>query len=236
MHTLRGRTGAATSLASRPKSDILGWASAREWTEEGGWVLNFCDFRSGQQVGEVRIENVDIYEVRGMSFNSDGTRLALAGDFAPRELDAKSGLQVRRYDEGPPGHVLAVAYTPDGRYLATGHGLPHTWGPGGTGVWDTLSGHCVLTCKEQPRGVTAVVFSFDRKRLVAGGGDGMITIWDLGTGQETLRLRGHTGPITSLAFSPDGCQLASASEDGTAKLWDARPLDAEPTMTGQTRH
>jgi WD40 repeat protein len=239
IHTFRGKTRAVTSLAFRPQSGELAWASvgppispdpsdqriselAKRTFGSPAWdtaFLSFCDFRSGQQSRE--IERQSSLEILGMAFNGSGTQLALAGQLdGPIVLDAESGSEMRRYGD-QCGIVVSVAFSPDGRYLASGSGDEFYLSAGELKVWDALRGQCVLTRKEQTRGVPALVFSLDGKRLATGGGDGLIKIWDLDTGQETLRLEGHTGPITSLAFSLDGTRLASASEDRTVRLWEA---------------
>jgi WD40 repeat protein len=188
LHTLRGKTGAVTSLAFRPKSNELAWASG----DEG--LLVFGDSQSGQKRREVKgeppsdrefVDSKDLREaILGMAFDSDGARLAVAGENdGPAVLDVESGSELRRFEAEVTGSNNALAFSPDGRYLAYGGLLT---------VWDSFRGQCVFTRKREQEGlvlITAVVFTSDSKRLVSGGGDGLITVWDLETGQETLRLK-----------------------------------------------
>src|SRR5712691_3362237 len=67
-------------------------------------------------------------------------------------------------------------------------------------------------------GVTALAFSPDGIRLLAGGSEGTVKIT---TSRLFLyRYHGHEGEIRSLSFSPDGKTVASASADSTVQVWD----------------
>jgi WD40 repeat protein len=123
------------------------------------------------------------------------------------------------------GGAYSVAYSPDGKRLATGSGQ------GDVKVWDGRTGQEMLTLKGQHSdAVLSVAFSPDGKRLASGGSYDntkeartvQLKIWDAQTGQELHALKGHTARVMSVAFSPDGKRLASASEDKTVKVWDVQ--------------
>jgi WD40 repeat protein/tetratricopeptide (TPR) repeat protein len=121
--------------------------------------------------------------------------------------------------QGETDQVLSVAFSPDGRRLASGS-LDGT-----VKVWDTATGQAKQTLHGHNGLVSGVAFSPDGKRLASCGGTpyetGEVKVWDLATGREALTLRGHRGLVNSVAFSPDGKRLASASWDGTVRVWDA---------------
>jgi WD40 repeat protein/serine/threonine protein kinase len=121
-------------------------------------------------------------------------------------------------------YVYGVAYSPDGKRLATAIG----WGDNATvKVWDAQTGQELLALKggSNPNGNfrKCVAFSPDGK-LLAGGDNAVVKVWDAQTGQEILSLQ---GAASSVAFSPDGKRLASAGRAfennkivGVAKIWD----------------
>ncbi|WP_017719858.1 AAA-like domain-containing protein, partial [Kamptonema formosum] len=114
--------------------------------------------------------------------------------------------------------VNSVAFSPDGKRLATGSD------DGTVKLWD-LQGKELASLKGHQNSVSSVAFSPDGKRLATGSGDGTAQLWDL-QGKELASLKGHQNSVSSVAFSPDGQRLATGSIDGTAKLWDlqGKPL------------
>jgi WD40 repeat protein len=113
-----------------------------------------------------------------------------------------------------------VAWSPDGKRLATGSAQ------GGEGenreayLWDATTGKELLTMSGHGEAVYRVAWSPDGKRLATGSADGDVSVWDSGSGRELLNLNGHGKPIYSVSWSPDGRQLSTGSQDGTAAIWD----------------
>lgn len=118
------------------------------------------------------------------------------------------------------GAVTAVAFSPDGKTLASGN-VDNT-----IILWDIasrqpidqpLTGHSNL--------VSSVAFSPDGKTLASGSEDKTIILCDVGCsarGSQPLGqpLKGQTTSVWSVAFSPDGKTLASGSDDDIIILWD----------------
>jgi WD40 repeat protein/tRNA A-37 threonylcarbamoyl transferase component Bud32 len=119
--------------------------------------------------------------------------------------------------------VLTVAFSPDGKRLASAGGDKTVK------VWDVATGREVLTFTGHTRTVNHVVFSPDGQRL-AGGSDQELKLWSAATGKEILSLGGTRGPF---AFSPDGKQLVSGIHgDGTVEVCDAQTGKAILTFRG----
>ncbi len=110
-----------------------------------------------------------------------------------------------------------MAYSPNGRTLATGSGSASERGT--LVLWDLLTGRARVWLS-QPLGVRSVAFSPDGEKVAAGGWDNMIRIYEARTAKLLTTLKGHNAVVNSLAFSPDGKILASCSLDKTIILWD----------------
>src|SRR5919202_1832355 len=126
------------------------------------------------------------------------------------------------------GTVFAVAFSPDGKLLATG---------GSDGVvrcWEVTSGRELLTCKGHSNVVASVAFSPDGKTLASGSDDRTIKLWDCHSGECLQTWQGHSNWVRSVVFSPDGQTLASGSNDRTVKLWDCRSGECLQTWQGHT--
>ncbi|KAF2464362.1 putative WD-repeat protein [Lindgomyces ingoldianus] len=117
--------------------------------------------------------------------------------------------------EGHAGSVTAIAFSPDGKQLASASDDKMVK------LWDTGSGALLQTLEGHTDPVRAIVFSPDGEQLASASDDKMVKLWDAGSGALLQTLEGHTDWVWAIAFSPDGKQLASASYDKMVKLWDA---------------
>ena len=124
--------------------------------------------------------------------------------------------------------VLGVAFSPDGRLLATAS-RDET-----ARVWDPATGDCQRTLAGYASELLGVAFSPDGRLLATASRNGTARLWDPATGHCLRTLTGHTSGIFGVAFSPDGRLLATASLDKTARLWDLATGDCLRTLTGHT--
>jgi hypothetical protein len=122
-----------------------------------------------------------------------------------------------------------VAFSPDGRLLATGGGQGVLLPPGGdvdnsVRLWDARAGK---ELRRLPGGRNdfaffTLAFSPDGKTIAAGGRNGPVRLWEVATGEERLAIDGAGDG--ALAFAPDGRTLAGVSPryaDHAVRVWDA---------------
>lgn len=136
-----------------------------------------------------------------------------------------------------------VAFSPNGRTLATGGGDNRVR------LWDLGDPSRPAARPDlftQSRaGIDSVGFSPDGRTLATGDGDGSVMLWDVTDPlrpRSGARLTGHTGAVGGLAFSPDGQTLASVAysswtsdgtgtEDTTVRLWAVAGSERSSALT-----
>ena len=182
---------------------------------------------------------LDIHHPTSVAFSFDGKRILTGGGARlhlgqVRVWEAQSGQEILALKvKGPIG---PVAYSPNGRYIATGSGLYVNGGRyrAAAIVWDAQTGKEILALNMAKKAdVTAIAFSPDNHRIVTAGG-GTAQIWDAQTGKELLALKFKHGDILSVAFSPDGKRIVTGGYSNTAIVWDATTGHTVLFLNGHT--
>ncbi len=242
---LSGHKGQVKAIAYSPDSKMIASAgldeTVRLWDPKTGENLAILTGHGGL--------------VTAVAFSPDSKQLVTgSGDATVRLWSAETRKQIWSADtpqtrmqtpkvrdllgfESAPGPfdtlafqwVLAVAYSPDGKTLASSGSSDGT-----IQLWDAKSGTHIRTLKGHTDTVRSIAFSPDGKTLVSGSKDDTLRVWDINTGRMLRKLAGHSNDIKTVVFSGDGKIIASGSEDATVRLWDAETGRFLPTLRGHS--
>jgi WD40 repeat protein len=203
LRALKGHTGTVGSVAFSPDDKQLASGSADN-------SIKIWDVPSGRETQTMTGHTLFVSSV---AFSPDGKTLASgSGDQTVKLWDVATGRELRTLAAGMPalaGIPISVAFSRDGKTLATGAQLVK--------LWDVKSGNEIRAIRvtesnapmERP-----IAFSYDGSVLATGGGG--VKLWDVTTGKPVRTL---PGDARALSFSPD--QKTLAGTDGTEiKLWD----------------
>ena len=207
---IQGHSSWVGNLAFSPDGKMLASSSSDE-------TANLWDAATGQRLATFAAHQGWSGPAR---FTPDGTTLVTGGadgklqlwDVAKRERGRTIVPPDWLADPAEP--VTCVAYSPDGKTMATAHESKSVrLREAATGdVRTLLVGHQDV--------VNSVAYSSDGKTLATASSDKTVRLWDAATGAARTTLEGHTDRVLAAVFSPDGQTLASCGSDKTVRLWD----------------
>lgn len=216
LYTLQGHRDWVNSVAISPDGRIL--ASGSEDN-----TIKLWDMNTGKMVRTFKKgwwQKGHEGPVRTVIFSPDGEFLVSGSDDNTIKFwELKTG-KLRRIFVGNGLWVRALAFSPDGRILASESEMIK--------LWEVKTGKTLFTLN----GKNTVAFSPDGRILASGGANNAIKLWDVNTATEIQTLERHGNVVTALAFSPNGRILASGSEDDTIKLWDLSTGKQRCTLIG----
>ncbi|MFB3789343.1 MAG: WD40 repeat domain-containing protein [bacterium] len=158
-------------------------------------------------------------------FSPDGAKIATGcnSEFSKVEYlsarlwDSRTGALIRKFTKHADS-VVSVAYSSDGRSIATGS-KDQT-----AKIWEVETGNDSLTFTGHHGTVYSVKLSQDGRYLLTVSDENCsekpVILWDARSGRELAVIRGHHANINAADFSPDGRKLLTAGDDGTVRIWD----------------
>jgi hypothetical protein len=234
--TVQGRTGADWAAGGRQLLQVTHGFSVygvafspdgRHLATAGGQIARVWELPGGREVaqlkqqgfGQERLQDA----VNPIAFSADGRYLAIAA-VAALVNEFPGGRSVVLVVHEP--WIFGVAFSPDGRYFATGSGDRTAR------VWELPGGREMIQLNVGGLGpVRGVAFSPDGRYLATAGG--AARVWELPRGREMIQLNVGGLGSNGVAFSPDGRYLATAGV--TAQVWEL-PEGREAVQVEHERH
>ena len=133
-----------------------------------------------------------------VAVSPDGTLIAAVdwdGNLSVR--DVATGQQVARIQLGGAGQTKGLAFSPDGRRLASTTPEFHVY------LWDVRTHQPTKPLTGHTGEVFCVTFSRDGRRLASASLDRTVRVWDVEKGDCQAILRGHTDDVFTAAFHPE---------------------------------
>ena len=161
---------------------------------------------------------------RSVAISPEGTRIAVASLDAAVIISNVNKPQVVRRLEGHTGPFTRVAFSLDGKRLASVV-RKHDDNINLIRVWDEaynqiFSSDVNVNTQEEVY-IPDVAFRRDGKEIASAGPDNSVTIWDVEERTVLTEFKGHTDIVEAVAFSPDGTRMATGGWDQTVRIWNS---------------
>jgi len=148
----------------------------------------------------------------------------IGGESTPPALDDDAG--------GPPiGTVTSLAFSPDGKLLASGSGRVSRSGE--IKLWNVENG-MLARALPLPHTDTVMSLAFSRRGdlLASGAADRFVKVHSVADGSPVRSFEGHTGHVLGVSWQAHGRRIASAGADNAVKIWDMVTGEQQRTITG----
>lgn len=130
--------------------------------------------------------------------------------------------------------VLSLAFSPDGKLLATGGGDPSRSGE--LILWNVETKALVRNLTDAHSDtVFSIEFSRDGKYMVSGAADKFVKQFEVETGKLVRAYEGHTHHVLGVSWKGDGSRIASAGADNAIKIWNVETGEQHRTIQNYSK-
>lgn len=172
-------------------------------------ILTSFSFLGLSQPAHLVIPKGHIEGVTSVCVSSNGKFILSGSRDHTAKVWSTQGLEIETFDLNH--EVLAVAFSPDDKQIATGST------DGKINIF-TVDGKLVLKIDAHKNSINSLFFSPNGKSILSGSSDNTVKLWNI-NGQ-LLNTFAHKKAINSVSFSSDGKFILTGSDDNTAIVWD----------------
>ncbi len=192
-------------ISYSPKGDLLATVTDNKTL----YVWNTDTWKSVYKKNDMK------WDINDIAFSQNGQLLALSNSHGEIiiYLAANGGEITSFFGKAEGEEVLALAYSPDGHWLASSG--PEQF----LKLWDTGIEIKDKNISNVVGSLKKLQFSSDSKWLLATGEDAGVQIWDVSKGEMIKTLRAPHNAISSFAVSPKGDVIAVGGSDHKISLW-----------------
>ena len=207
---LESAGGSITTVAFGPDGTQLMAVAGYIRQGTGNTSITFWEVKTGRRISRY---GGGTEHIRAAALDPDGRRYVYTVDREIRCADSRTG-EVIWKNQDAQGQLRTIAFSPDGRLLATGGE------DGRVKLFDANTGLNQKLLGTHVGEVRSASFSSEGRFLATSGDKPEVKLWDVARGELVRTVRGPTNIVETVAFSPDGSQIATGDHDGTVKVWD----------------
>jgi len=234
---LRGHWGAVNGVAFSADCSLVVSGSFTETRRS--WMPRNCGYDRTLRVWRVadgkEMKALRARDVSDLSLSPDGSRIATASGKSVDVWDAGRGRRLCSL-EGHTEAVVAVAYSPDGKWIASG-----SWDKM-VRIWDTDRRAEALRLEGHGDRVNSVVFSADGRHVLSGSDDQSVHVWDVRNGRLLAALGVHQrsqggtpfSAARAVAYTPGRPQVVCAYQDRMIRIWNPESTGRMRSLLGHT--
>lgn len=201
---------------------------------EGAWLYNMSAITEAPRIvpGTVGLTSV--------AFGRDAD-LALFGSAngGLRLWDIRPGVTLveRTFLQGHDSPVMAVAFSGDGRLLASSGGRAFLREDQPDNInaitlWNVVNVSINTALRGHTAPVTGIIFWAENSHVASSSLDGTIRIWNLNVGNQPAIVMETGLPVRALAMSWNEGTIAAAHDDGSISLWSPQTGERLQTLSG----